>query len=60
MAVGRLDALDGVELSHALHTLLMGGAPEEKGQQAIHTAMNYQIEKVAEKFLEDFNEILFS
>ena len=56
-----LDSLDGVEkLSHALHTLLRGGALEEKSQQAIQTAKNYQIGKVAEKFLEDFTEILSS
>jgi glycosyltransferase involved in cell wall biosynthesis len=56
-----LDSLDGVKkLSHALDNLLGDGALEEKSQQAIHTAKNYQIGKVAEKFLEDFAEILSS
>jgi glycosyltransferase involved in cell wall biosynthesis len=56
-----LDSFDGVEkLSHALQSLLRGGALEEKSQQAIHTAKNYQMGKVAEKFLEDFTEMLSS
>ena len=40
-----------------LNTLLRGGFLEEKSQQAIHTAKNYQIGKVAEKFLEDFTKV---
>jgi glycosyltransferase involved in cell wall biosynthesis len=56
-----LDSLDGVEkLSHALHNLLRDGALEEKSHQSIQTAKNYQMGKVAEKFLEDFAEILSS
>ena len=56
-----LDSLDGAEkLSHALHTLLRGGALEEKSQQAIHTAKNYQTGKIAEEFLADFSEMLSS
>jgi glycosyltransferase involved in cell wall biosynthesis len=56
-----LDSLDGVKkLSHALHTLLRGGASEEKSQQAILTAKNYQTGKIAEEFLADFNEMLSS
>jgi glycosyltransferase involved in cell wall biosynthesis len=56
-----LDSLDGVEkLSHALHTLLREGALEEKSLQAIQTAKNYQIAKVAKIFIEDFTETLSS
>ena len=56
-----IDSLDDVEkLSHALYTLLSGGSLEEKSQQAIQTAKDYEMEKVTKKFLEDFHEILSS
>ena len=55
-----LDSLDGVKkLSHALHTCLEM-VLSRKSQQAIQTAKNYKIGKVAKKFIEDFTETLSS
>ena len=56
-----IDSLDGAEkLSHALHSLLRGGSLEEKSQQAIQTAKDYEMGKIAGKFLADFSEMLSS
>jgi hypothetical protein len=56
-----VDSLDGVEkLSQALCALLTCTSLEEKSQQAIQTAKDYETGKIAENFLADFTEILSS
>ena len=56
-----VDSLDGVDkLSQALCTLLTCASLEDKSQQAIQTAKDYETGKIAENFLADFNEMLSS